>query len=407
MSDSGRLPLEGIRVLDFTWVGAGPTTTKILGDFGAEVIKIETSNRLDPLRSIPPFKDSAPGPERSGYFANRNSSKRSFALNMKHPDARKIALDLASQSDVCAQSFRPGTMEQWGIGYEDLVQVRPDLVYLAMPMQGEWGPHSAAAGFGMTLVALSGLYSLCGSADRPPVGTGTNYPDHIPSPLHAAFAVLVSLRHRMRTGEGQRIEASQLESTLNVIGPALLAAIDGQPPHRMGNGLPSAVPNGVYPTLGSDRWIAISVLDDRQWAGLVSVVDSHRWRVDQSLATVAGRVAQRDRLDEELAAWTRIQDAGEAADRLQTAGVPAGPVADPRDVLDDPNLRHRHAFTWLEHPVVGPSVYTAPTPRLSRTPGRLRSSAPLLGQDTVDICENILGMGTDEIRRLQVRGVLT
>jgi benzylsuccinate CoA-transferase BbsF subunit len=398
--------LDGVRVLDFTWVGAGPLTTKVLADFGADVIKIESRSRPDPLRSTPPFKDGQPGLERSGYFANRNASKRSFALDMSHPKAREIALRLAAVSDICAQSFRPGTMEHWGLGYDDLVTVRPDIIYLGMPMQGESGPHAGYSGFGATLVALSGLYWLCGSPARPPVGTGTNYPDHVPNPMHAAFAVLLALRDRRRTGRGCRIELSQLESTLNVLGSALLRTLDGDQPRRMGNSLPHAAPHGVYPAAGQDEWVVVGVFDDAQWRAAAAVTGIERWRADASLRRVAARLDQRDQLDAEMSSWTLMRTAAAAAEALQHAGVPAGVLARSPEVITNPQLEHRGAFRWLDHPEIGRSLYTAPTPKLSRTPGALRGPAPLLGQHTRDICRTLLAMSDEEIDALAAEGVV-
>lgn len=400
------MPLSGVRVLDFTWVGAGPLATKVLADFGADVIKIESRSRPDPLRNTPPFKDGERGLERSGYFANRNSSKRSFALNMTHPKARDIVLRLAKVSDVCAQSFRPGTMESWGVGYEDLASIRPDIIYLGMPMQGESGPHATFSGYGATLVALSGLYWLCGSPSRPPVGTGTNYPDHVPNPMHAAFAVLLAIRDRKVTGRGHRIELSQLESTLNILGAALLDALDGHQPERQGNSLTYAAPHDVYPTKGHDEWLAVSVLNDEQWLGAVEVTGIERWRSDSSLERASGRVADQAQLNEEFSDWTRQRTGADAARALQLAGVPSSVVAIAPTVLSDQQLQFRNAFTWLDHPVIGHSIYNSPTPKLSATPGFLRSPAPLLGEHTREICQDLLGFTDAEIDSLIAEGVL-
>lgn len=409
---NGNLPLSGVRVVDFTWVGAGPLTTKFFADFGAEVIKIESKNRPDPLRRTPPLAPGTDELERSGYFANRNAGKKSLALDMNHPAARSVALRLVATSDICAQSFRPGTMEKWGLGYDDLRAVRPDLIYLAMPMQGEWGPHANFSGFGATLVALSGLHDLCGYPDRLPVGTGTNYPDHVPNPMHAALAVLTALMHRRRTGEGQYIEVSQLESTLNVIGPAIEDALVGRPTTRQGNRLLYAAPHGVYPAAGTDRWIAISVMNDCQWSGLVAIarlanVGFADVGLDATLATFEGRKANEELIDSAIAQWTRNEDAVELAVRLNEAGVPASEVRNARDLLSGDNeLLASGAFEWLDHPVMGSSVYNAPTPRLSRTSGRLGGPSPLLGHETREVCMDIIGMDQSEYDELCNNNVL-
>ncbi len=400
-------PLAGLRVLDFTWVGAGPIGTKILAEFGAEVIKIESATRPDPLRRTAPFAPGDAPLERSGYFADRNAGKRSVALDMSHPRAREVVLRLAARSDVCTQSFRPGTMEKWRLGYEDLITVRPDLIYLAMPMQGESGPHATFSGFGATLVALCGLHELCGYPDREPVGTGTNYPDHVPNPMHAVVAILAAVLHRDATGDGQRIELSQLESTLNVIGPAIEMADTGRTPHRSGNRIPHAAPHGVFPTRGHDRWIAISVMDDERWAAFTAICDLPALRVPD-YARLAGRKAHEDEIERAIAAWTADRDADELAAALVAARIAASPVRTADELLDDVGgLVSAGAVQWLDHPVMGKSVYTAPTPHLTRTPGSLAGPAPLLGADTDEVLREIGGLDPDEILDLRAAGVLT
>ncbi|EAR23689.1 L-carnitine dehydratase/bile acid-inducible protein F [marine actinobacterium PHSC20C1] len=403
---AGHLPLSGLRILDLTWVGAGPITTKVLGEYGAEVIKVESRTRPDPLRRTPPFAPGGDPLEASGYFADRNAGKKSVSIDLNHPRARDLVLRLAAVSDVCAQSFRPGTMERWGLGYEDLIVARPDIIYLAMPMQGETGPHAEFSGFGATLVALCGLHELCGFPDREPVGTGTNYPDHVPNPMHAAVAVLAAVMHRRRTGEGQRIELSQLESTLNVIGPGIEAAALGDSPHRDGNRVKYASPHGVFPVSGDDRWIAFGVMSDDQW---LELVDECRIPAlaDESLRTLPARKDREDELEEIVAAWTAGQDGDALAARLMRRGIPASPVRNASELLDPASsLRARGAFEWLDHPVMGSSVYSAPTARLSRTPGRLSSPAPLLGQDTDSVLLDTLGMDAAEFEDLRSAGVL-
>jgi crotonobetainyl-CoA:carnitine CoA-transferase CaiB-like acyl-CoA transferase len=208
------LPLSGIRVTDFTWIGAGSYTTKILADAGADVVKIESSDRIDSLRLAAPYKDGIKGVNRSGYFADRNSSKRSLTLNMKHPRALGLVSRLLVQSDVISNNFTPGVMDRFGLGYDAVREIKPNIIYLAMSMQGGSGPQKHYLGYGATMAAVTGIQQLTGLPGREPAGTGTNYPDHIPNPCHAAFAVLAALRHRRRTGEGQRIDMAQTEPTV-------------------------------------------------------------------------------------------------------------------------------------------------------------------------------------------------
>jgi benzylsuccinate CoA-transferase BbsF subunit len=248
---------------------------------------------------------------------------------------------------------------------------------------------------------------MTGYPERPPVGTGTNYPDHVPNPLHAAVAVLAALRRRRRTGLGQYIELAQLESTVNVIGPALLAAAAGLDATRAANDDPVAAPHGVYPCAGDDRWCAISVFDDSQWEALVQVLGHPEWATDPAFATAPDRrVARRD-LDQLIAGatatWRRPQL---LADALTDAGVPAAMVSDASDVLGDRQLNSRGHWVFLDHPEMGPSVYDNIPYRLTATPGQLRSPAPLLGADTYDVCVDLLGLHPDEYRSLAAEGVV-
>ncbi|HEY2887171.1 MAG TPA: CoA transferase, partial [Candidatus Limnocylindrales bacterium] len=274
-------PLAGLRVLDFTWVGAGALATKLLADLGADVIKMESRARPDNLRLAPPYRPGLNNLEGSGYFASRNSSKRSFALDMRTHGARAIALALAGQASVVASNFRPGVMERWGLAYEDVRAVNPGVIYLTMPMQGADGPHASFTGFGSTISALSGLVSLSGLEDRLPVGTGTHFPDHVPNPGHALVAILAALYHRARTGEGQAVEVSQLESTVNIIGPAIVAAGFGDTnPKRTGNRIVGASPHGVFACLGEDRWCAIACRTDAEWQALATGLGRPDWIAD-------------------------------------------------------------------------------------------------------------------------------
>lgn len=404
--DGDALPLRGVRVADFTWVGAGPFMSKPLADHGADVIKVESRVRTDVIRSMAPFAGGVPGVNRSGYFANRNSSKRSICLNLRESAGRELALRLIAASDVVANNFTPGTMDRLGLGYDAARAVRPDVIYLDMPMQGVSGPHRNFRGFGLSIGAVGGLLALSGYPDRPPVGTGTNYPDHVPNPLHAAVAVLAALLRRRRTGQGCYIELSQLESTVNAIGPAVLAAAAGHTVERTGNADPIAVPHGIYPCAGEDRWCAIAVGTDHQWAALVEVLGRPGWACDPKLATAAGRRRAEDELDLALQKTTVEWRAADLADALAAAGVPAAPVSHADDLLTrDPQLAARGHWVRLPHPEMGECVYDGIPYRLSETPGRLRSPAPLLGADTRAVCTELLGVDESEYDQLAERGV--
>lgn len=405
-----RLPLRGIRVTDFTWIGAGSYTTKLLADHGAEVIKVETSTYLDSLRVAAPFKDKVKGVNRSGYFADRNTNKQSVTLNLKHPSAREIALRLIARSDIVANNFTPGTMEKFGLGYDDVRRVRPDIIYLAMSMYGADGPEHRHLGYGTTVSAISGLHGLCGSPDREPVGTGTNYPDHIPCPGHGAFAVLAALRHRRRTGQGQKIDVSETEAMTALLGPVVMDyTVNGRIQGRKGNLVSTAAPNGVYPCRGDDRWIAISVEDDAGWRALADVLGAPEWTVSDRYGSVVLRHRNHREMDRDIAERTRFWSAYELMERLQQRGVAAGVVQTSADLItSDPQLRHRGHWVWLDHPEMGRTIYNNQPFRMGLGPEEvLRKPAPLLGQHTRDVCTGLLGMTDEEVERLAKDGVLT
>jgi benzylsuccinate CoA-transferase BbsF subunit len=409
--------LAGLRVLDFCWIGAGALVTQTLALHGAEVIKIESRARPDNLRVAPPVRPGTSGLDASGYFASRNASKKSFALNMSHPAAVAVARRLARASSVVTSNFRPGVMERWGLSYQELSAGQPDLIYLTMPMQGATGPHSRYAGFGSTIAALSGLVAPSGLPGRVPVGTGTHYPDHVPNPGHALVALLAALVHRNRTGRGGRIELSQFESTTGLLGPAVLRySVTGNQPSARGNRVPWSAPHGVYPCLGDDTWIAISASTEVQWAALSGVLarsepggdgePGEDLAADPRFAGLDSRREHEDALDGMVAARTARWDRWELMGRLQAAGVPASVVETTGDVFDDPVLAARRYWQVLEHPVMGP-VRTASAPHLwNGQPVSPASAAPLLGQHTEEISRDLLGLSADEYRQFVADGVL-
>ncbi|WP_028651698.1 CaiB/BaiF CoA transferase family protein [Nocardioides halotolerans] len=396
------LPLRGVRVVDFTWLGAGPYTTRAMADHGADVIRVESGKRLDRLRILPPFRDGKrlDSLNRSGYFADRNTNKRSVTVNLKHPEAPAIILRLIETADVVTSNFAPGTMAKLGVGYDEARAVRPDVIYLEMGMQGGYGPDANVVGYGQTVSALTGLYHLSGLPDQVPVGTGTNYPDHVPAPMHATFAILAALRHRRRTGEGQHIDLSQAETMVGLLGPAMVdATANGHDTMRQGNLAHDAAPQGVYRCSGDDRWLALSVLDDDQWRALCEVLGAEELAGDARFSSMRDRHARHEELDAEITARTTARDAVELMHELQRRGVPAGAMKDYRDLLEnDPQLRHRGHFVVLDHPEMGPSAYNAPPFRLSSIDEPvLRAPAPLLGQHTREVLTEVLGLSGSEI----------
>jgi benzylsuccinate CoA-transferase BbsF subunit len=396
---------EGLRVLDFTWFGVGPITTKYLADNGAEVIKVESRKHPDGLRLTPPFA-SPPGINRSQYFGNFNSSKKSVSIDMTTEAGRELVRGLIRHCDVVAESFRVGTMDKWGLGYERLREIRPDIIYYATCLQGQTGPRAGFAGFGMQLAATAGLYYLSGySPDEltPPHGP---YTDFI-APRFGCFALLAALDHRRRTGQGQMIDLSQYESTLQFLAPAITqyfaTGVVAQP---AGNRSLRYAPHGAYrcrDEAGRERWIALAVEDDEQWNAMLEVLGAGAG--PPGLSAHTERLARPDEVDEYVGGLIFGRAAGELAATLQGAGVAAYPVQDCSDLREDNNLRAFDFFQVLEQATCGPMPYDGLAYRLSRTPGR-QTAAPNLGEHTDEVLSSLLGMSQAEIGRLRDDNVL-
>ena len=399
--------LKGIRFADFTWAGAGPFSTKIFSDFGAEVLKIEGKSRPDPVRVGGPFRDGVFGINRSGYFASRNTGKKSVAINLKNPESRETIYDIIRQSDVVSNNFGPGAMERLGLGYDDVKAIKPDIIYLAMPMYGENGPLANLLGVGMTISAVTGLMWQTGYAGEGPLGPGTHFPDHAANPYHAAFAVMAALRHRRATGKGMKIDLSQVESTLNCMGLLFLEhAVTGVERERLGNRSPHHAPHNIFRCAGEDDWCAIAVTNDAQWRALCAVLGDEVLAADPALATAEGRLAQVERIEKAVGGWTATRDATAVMMELQAKGVPAGVVASSRYLMDeDEQLKHRGYWQAIDHPEIGESRFTSPPFLLDGERVNLKRP-PLIGEHTESVLTEILGYTPERVRQLHAEGVL-
>lgn len=382
---------SGLKVADFTWAAAGPIMTKQLADNGAVVVKIESRRHPDSMRLGGPFTGDIPGIDRSGFFADFNSSKLSLALDMTRPEARAVALRLAEWADVVADSFRPGVLDRWGIGYDALRRVNPKLIMVSSSLYGASGPWKDHPGYGAQGAALAGIHGLTGWPDRPPAAPKGAYTDSV-TPRYGLAALVAALIHRERTGEGQRIELSQVEAGVEFLAPELMRLqVTGEEVTRRGNRGEGSLLHGVYPCAGEDRWIAIEVRDRAEWDGLVGVL---------------GEPGDPGHADEQVAAATARHDPFELAAKLRAAGVPAGVVARGSDLFDDPVLAERGHFRPLPHPEMGTVGYNGPAYRFSDTPTVLTRAAPCLGQDTDDVLRGLLGYSATEIAGLRDQGIL-
>lgn len=410
------MPFDGIKVLDFTWVGVGPITTKHLADFGADVIRVESVTRPDVLRRGAPFKDGEPGINRSQFSANYNSSKRGLGLNLALPEGRKLVKELIREwkPDIIAESFTPRVMAGWGLAYDDIQSILPDVIYLSTCQQGQTGPHSSFAGFGQLAGAMAGFYHITGWPDREPAGPYGAYSDFV-NPPNAAAALIGALEFRRRTGRGQHLDLSQYECATHFLAPAIMDYLhNGRVLNRRGNQDDLSAPHNVYRCADRERrytgqgeqWIAITVIEDAQWRALCNSMGREELAIDPRYSTVDARRERSDQIDEVISRWTRDKSARELMVQLQDTGVPAGVVQSQADLWEDPQISHRGFFQWLEHAECGPMPYDGLTYHLSKTPGALRMPQALIGQHNVEILEDILGLDKAEVNGLLESGVL-
>ena len=400
------LPFEGLKVLDFSWVGVGPIVARHLADFGATVIRVETSARPDTLRLAGPFRDGIAGLDRSAFGAVFNTNKLGLALNLGRPRGREIALRLAAWADVATDSMTPGSLAKLKLAYEDLREVNPKLVMYSTCQQGQTGPYRKFAGYGQHGAAISGLHGVTGWPDREPAGIYGAYTDFV-APWLCFTSLVAALDHRDRTGEGQYLDQSQIEAGLQVLSPWMADYFaTGKVVARAGNDDPDMYPHGAYECTGEDRWVALACRNNTDWQALCRVLGRDDWADAERFVTQEGRRDERDIIDAAITGWTSTRSSQEAMEVLQAAGVPAGAAHTCEDLLTDAQLAHRGAFWALDHAVMGRHTYNAPAWKLSATPAQGRRAAPALGQHTFEILTDILGMPADEIGELVAEGVL-
>ncbi len=398
---AGSLPLSGVRVADFGWILSVPHSTAWLGALGAEVIRVESEQRLDLLRTMGLTRGSGgiPGIERSGNFNGLNYSKHGVTLNIQTDRGKELAKELVSRSDIVTMNFAAGVAERLGLGYEDMQAVKPDIIMMSGSPLGQTGPESHSTGWGPTTLAYTTLPYVTGYEGGTPSSMGGAYPDFAIG-VQMAFAMMSALRYRDRTGHGQHIDVAMGETVVAMTPEPLLEwTMIGTDPQRRGNRDPNRAPQGVYPSAGEDRWVAISVEDDAMWAGLRSALGDPAWARDPALDTLEGRQARHDDIDRELSAWTVERMSHEAAEALQAAGVAATPVLDGPELVQDPQLRHRGFFVDIDHPEVGVTA-SAGIPLWFNETQLHYGSAPLLGEHNREVFTDLVGLEPEEFERL-------
>ncbi len=387
---SGKGILSNIRILDFSRVLAGPYATRILADFGAEVIKVQ------PL--LPAEEEGAFA---RGYYNTWNRNKQGITLNLNRAEGVAIARRLAALSDAVVENFTPRVMANWGLDYGHLREIKPDLIMLSMSAMGGSGPCRDYAGFAPTVHAFSGMTHLTSFPGEPPAGPGFACADHIAG-LVAALALLGALEYRRRTGEGQYIDISQVEVMAGLLGGAVLGyTAGGSVPEPAGNRSPEAAPHGIYRCRGDDRWCAIAVSGDEEWRRFCRALGEPPWTQDSRFATLPRRQHNVDELDRLVEEWTGQHTPQEAMALLQKEGVACGAVQDARDLANDPQLKARGFFVERDG-----AISDAVPIRLSATPAEYRRAAPLPGEDNDSVYRGLLGMGEDEVLRLREEGVI-
>lgn len=399
-------PLEGIVVCDFSWVGAGPIATKLLADFGATVIKIESTKHPDVGRYSAPFKDNIIHPDRSAFFLHSNTSKLSITLNIRHPKGVEIAKKIVKISDIVMENFTPGVISRLGLGYEELKKIKPDIIMASSSIYGQTGPKSRFSGFGNSGAAISGHHMLTGWPDRDPVTPGIAYADVV-QPLFSAAALLAAIDYRDRTGQGQYIDSTQVESMVQFISPALLDYYaNGRVQSRCGNRSSYASPHGAFPCKGEDSWCALAVFDEVEWQALRRTMGDPAWARAGKFSTLSLRQSNEDELESLINQWTITYARDDLVAVLQEAGIASGPVQDASDLVDlDPQLRERQSFVKLTHPVIGECNHPAPAVKLSKSPSRIRTS-PCLGEHNEYVLFELLGISDEEFVELLNEGVL-
>jgi crotonobetainyl-CoA:carnitine CoA-transferase CaiB-like acyl-CoA transferase len=401
-----RLPLADVKVLDFFWVLAGPGVTRSMADYGATVVRIESTQRVDPTRTVGPFKDNNTNPEYSALFGNNNAGKLSLSLDLSKPEAREIVLDLVRWADLVCESFSPKAMRAWGFDYESLRAIKPDIIMISSCLMGQTGPLARFAGFGNLAAALCGFYNLVGWPDRTPSGPFSAYTDYI-APRFGLASVMAALIHRKRTGEGQYIDQAQAESALQFLTlPILDTVASGRKYSPIANDDLQHAPHGIYPAEGQDRWVAIACRTDAQWRALCAAIGQPQLTDDRRFKSFAARFESRAELDRIIGEWTRHRTPEETERVLQASGVPAHTVQTTYDANRDPQLRHREHFVSVNHPIAGDTFVENSRFKLSRTPAVVNRAGPALGQHSQYIFEELLGYSENRISDLVAGGVL-
>jgi benzylsuccinate CoA-transferase BbsF subunit len=383
---------EGIKVLDLGTGIANPLSFRYLADYGATVICVESLEHPTFMRTNQPYKDFQPGINRSGYYAILYPNIHSITLNLNNEKDNQIVRKLAAWADIVGDSHKPGVAEGWGMDYENIKKINPNVIMVRSSYLGLTGPRSGYRGFGNQLNGLAGFVNLTGLPDQEPICFMMAYTNYF-VPYFTVSAIAGALDYRRRTGAGQLLDISQLEVGLQFLSPWLLNySVNGVEQKAAGNRCDYAAPYGVYRCAGEDRWCAISVFTDTEWESFCHVMGNPAWAGHQKFTTLRGRKENEDELDKLIQEWTCRLDAHDVMHLLQEKGIAAGVVQNAKDLFEDPQLKERE-FLWVgEHKEMGTSSFLAQPSRLSKTPARLYRPPPLIGEHNELVRKDILGM---------------
>lgn len=389
-------PLAGLKVLDFMWAVAGPTVSRLLADAGATVIRVESSVRLDAVRTFLPFINNEPGPENGATFNNINAGKLGITLNPGTAAGREVAEDLVRWADVVCESYTPRIMASWGLGYESVREINPSVVMLSSCLFGQTGPLADYAGYGNLSGALAGFYNITGWSDRAPVGPYGAITDYT-SPHPATASLLAAIDHQRRTGEGRYLDFSQAEASIHFIAPAVLEYLrNGNVVGGQGNASNHFCPHGVFPAAGDDRWVAIVAQDDAAWQSLAGLIGC----TELADLPLAERLARRPELEAAVATWTNDLDESEAERQCQAAGIAAHRVQNSPELAIDPQLEHRSHWVEVPHATHGTTTIEAPRFSISRSRVWPEAAGPALGEHLYEVLTDHLGYDADQIAEL-------
>ncbi len=397
-------PLGGLKVLDLAWVVAGPAIGRTLADYGATVVRVESSQRIEAARLIGPYLDGKVDPQRCALYDTYNTGKLGLTLDLSSDAGRDVLRDLARWADVLVESFAPGQMARWGLDPQTLLAANPRLIGVSTSLMGQTGPMKSFAGFGNLGAAIAGYQGLAGGEGVLPIGPFGPYTDYV-GPRFALVALLAALDRRRHSGEGCWLDISQAEAGIQFIAAAVThGAATGQAAKAVGNRDPQFAPHGVYRCAGADDWVAIVARSDREWARLAALIGGGA--TDPRWATLAARKADEPAVDRIVEDWTRSRSALDVERAVQGIGVPAHKAASTADIVADPQLAARGHFQRLPHPLGGESVFDASRYRLSDTPAQYDRPAPHFGRDTQQVLSELLGYAPEQIERLQAAKVL-